>query len=174
MKKTNITNFILPIFLILAFIIFTFLVTKIDVHPAGPKNSKIGFTTFNIAVHNLVGINLLWYKITDWLGLVPVFFAFTLTILGFIQMIKQRSVFKVDKKLLLMGIFYILLIGLYLFFEKWIINFRPVLVEEMLEASYPSSHTMIAISILGTGIYFIKDYIKSKKIYMCISTFLMV
>ena len=138
MKEKKITKFIVPILLIVTFGAFTFLVTKIDVQPVGPENSKIGFATFNMAVHRLVGTHLVWYNITDWLGLVPVYFAFALGVLGFVQLVNRRSIFRIDKKLLLMGGFYILIIGLYVCFEKWIINYRPVVLGKNLEASYPS------------------------------------
>ena len=43
---------------------------------------------------------MLWYDITDWWGFVPLFIAFIYAIIGFIQMIKRRSILKVDKEIL--------------------------------------------------------------------------
>lgn len=173
MKNQNIKKIVLPVVLLGLSVIFTICVTKFDVQPVGPEASLIGFATFNMAIHSSVGTDLMWYTITDWLGLVPVFFAFGLAILGLCQLIKRKSLFRVDKKLLLMGVFYLIIIGIYIFFEKHIINYRPVLIYKNLEASYPSSHTMITIFIMGTGIIFLHDYIKSKKLY-CIICMLMI
>lgn len=170
----NIKQISISIFLLLLSVIFTIMVKTFDVQAVGPENSLIGFACFNLAVHNQIGVNLLWYNITDWLGLIPVFFAFVMAIIGLIQMIKRRSLLKVDKKILLLGGFYLIIITLYILFEKFVINYRPVLLGANLESSYPSSHTMITISILGTGIIFLKDYIKSKKIFTGLTVFLII
>jgi len=169
----KIKKFIFPMLLLLLSVAFTICVKKIDVQPVGPDNSLVGFASINSAIHLKMGTDLLWYNITDWLGLIPVFFAFGMAVLGLCQMIVRRSLFKVDKKLLLLGAFYIIIIGIYVFFEKSIINYRPVLLGKNLEASYPSSHTMITISIMGTGIIFLKDYIKSKKVFTAVSTIML-
>jgi len=169
----KIKKFILPILLLLLSIAFTLCVKTIDVQTVGPENSLIGFASFNSVVHSKVGTDLLWYNITDWLGLVPVFFAFGMAIFGLCQLITRRSLFKVDKKLLILGVIYIIIIVIYIFFEKCIINYRPVLLGKNLEASYPSSHTMITISIMGTGIIFLKNYIKSRRVYAVVSTFML-
>jgi len=169
----KIKKFILPVLLLLLSVVFTICVKTIDVLPVGPENSLVGFACFNSTIHSKVGTNLLWYNITDWLGLVPVFFAFGMAGLGLCQLIARRSLFKVDGKLLLLGAFYIIIIGIYIFFEKCIINYRPVLLGKTLEESYPSSHTMITISIMGTGIIFLKDYIKSQRAYAIVSAFML-
>ena len=165
MKKRIYQKFMEAFILLLLFAIFTVCVKTVDVQSVGPEDSMIGFAKFNTAVHNLAGVNLLWYNITDWLGLVPVIFAFGMAVLGFCQMISRRSLFKVDLSLLLLGTLYILVIGCYIFFEKCVINYRPVILGKNLEASYPSSHIMIAITILWSGLIVLQDYIKSKKTY---------
>ncbi len=170
----KIKKFILPFLLLLLSVVFTICVKTIDVQPVGPENSLVGFASFNYAIHLKVGTGLLWYNITDWLGLVPVFFAFGMAVMGLCQLIARRSLFKVDKKLLILGVFYIIIIAIYIFFEKCIINYRPVLLGKTLEASYPSSHTMITISIIGTGIIFLKDYIKSRRTFAVVSAFMLV
>lgn len=140
------------VFLLLTFILFTVAIIKVDVQAIGPYGSKVGLATINNAVFHFFKVNLLWYHITDWLGLSAVFLALAFAILGLCQLIKRRSLLKVDGDIILLGVVYILIIGCYIFFEKYTINYRPLLLGGNLEASYPSSHTMLVIIIMGTAI----------------------
>jgi undecaprenyl-diphosphatase len=58
---------------------------------------------------------------------------------------------KVDKRILVLGVFYILTLIAYLFFEDVVINYRPVLIEGVLEASYPSSTTLLTMCVMPTA-----------------------
>lgn len=141
-------------------IIYTLLVKYIDVQAIGPNDSLVGFATINNFMFNLTGVNMLWYDITDWWGFVPLFIAFIYAIIGFIQMIKRRSILKVDKEILGLGVYYIIVIGLYIFFETYVINYRPILMDGILEASYPSSHTLLSVCICGSSLIIINIYLK--------------
>jgi len=41
--------------------------------------------------------------------------------------------------------------AVYIFFEKWIVNVRPVLIDGIAEASYPSSTTILVICVMSTA-----------------------
>lgn len=90
------------------------------------------------------------YTITDWLGLVPVFVCIVFGGIGLWQLIKRKNLFKVDKDLIYLGIYDVIVIFGYLFFEMCPINYRPILIEEILEASYPSSTTLLVLSVMPT------------------------
>ena len=135
---------------IVAFILWTFLICLVDVRVIGPQNSSVGFAGINIFVHNLTGVHMLLYHITDWAGLVPVAFMFGFAVLGLIQWIKRKNMFKVDFSILILGIFYIIVTAAYLFFEMFVINYRPVLINGYLEASYPSSTTLLVLCVIPT------------------------
>ena len=142
---------LLPAALWAAFVLFTLLLTCVDVQPIGPQGSAVGFATVNGWAFQLLGVHLLWYHLTDWLGVAAIAIAFGFAVAGLYQWVKRKSIRKVDRYILALGGFYLLVIACYLFFEKVVINCRPILMDGNLEASYPSSHTMIVVSIMATA-----------------------
>ena len=137
--------------LLLMFILWTVAVSTIDVHAIGPGGSKVGFATLNEWFHRHTGVHMVLYHITDWLGLVPVAVGFGFAILGLAQWINRKSILKVDFDILVLGGFYILTLAGYLLFEEFVINYRPVLINGYLEASYPSSTTLLVLCVMPTA-----------------------
>ena len=154
----------LGVILLIISIIYTIAVKNIDVSSIGPNNSSVGFSKINSTVHNKFDFNEKWYKITKYVGFIPfalvAFYGFT----GLIQLIERKSLKKVDKKLIYLGIFYIIFVLIYFFFEKVIINYRPVLIDGELEASYPSSHTLMAVCLCGSSMIISKNFVKNELI----------
>ena len=136
--------------LIGAFSLLTVLIQWVDVQAVGQNGTKIGFADFNVWFHQLTGVHMTIYTITDWLGLVPIFIASSFGVLGLVQLIKRRSLLKVDPDILILGAYYVLVTACYLIFEMIPINYRPVLIEGRLEASYPSSTTLLVLSVMPT------------------------
>ena len=136
--------------LLAAFACWTVLIRCADVRPAGPNGSTVGLAAFNVWFHHTAGVHMPLYTVTDWLGLVPIAVCLGFAVLGFRQMTGRRSLPKVDRDLLLLGGYYILVIFAYLFFEMVPINYRPVLIGGSLEASYPSSTTLLVLSVMPT------------------------
>ena len=136
--------------LLAAFGLWTVLIQTVDVRPAGPDGSRIGLAAFNIRFHSLTGVHMALYTLTDWLGLVPVGVCLFFAGVGLRQLIGRKSLLKVDPDILLLGVHYILVISGYLFFEAVPINYRPVLINGVLEASYPSSTTLLTLSVMPT------------------------
>ena len=136
--------------LIGAFALWTVLIQWVDVQAVGQNGTKIGLAGFNVWFHQLTGVHMTLYTITDWLGLVPIFICMCFGVLGLEQLIKRRSLRKVDTDILLLGVYYVLVIACYLIFEMIPINYRPVLIEGRLEASYPSSTTLLVLSVMPT------------------------
>ena len=162
MKKENKKNFFIAVFLLITFVLWTVSVRFIDVGTIGPRNSAVGFSTINKFVHSLTGVNMSLYTITDWLGLVPIFFAFGFAILGLIQWIKRKNILKVDYSILVLGGFYIATITDYILFEMVIVNYRPILINGYLEVSYPSSTTLLVLCVMPTAIMQFNTRIKNK------------
>lgn len=164
-KKTKIHLTVTSI-LFLTFAIFTVLVRVVDVMPVGPQHTRVGFATVNLYVSELTGINMLWYDITDWLGVAVIAAALGFSFLGLYQLVKRRSIKKVDPGLLLLGVFYILVIAIYILFEFLVVNYRPVILSQNLEPSYPSSHTMAAVCIMATAMVQYRHLLRGKRLLL--------
>lgn len=164
----NKKNILICILLVLISIIYTILVKYVDTSIIGPNGSVVGFSSLNSFVFNLTGNNMTLYKITEVLGFIPILIALMYAVIGLIQVIDRKSL-KVDKELIALGILYVVVILIYVFFEKCIINYRPVLIDGILEASYPSSHTLLSVCICGSVLLINKYLFNNKKIYRYIN-----
>lgn len=134
-----------------AFILWTAAVCTVDVQTVGPRGSSVGLASFNRAVHNFTGVHWKLYCITDWLGLVPVAFMFGFALLGLWQLGERKDIRKVDRSILLLGGLYLVVAAAYLLFEEFAVNYRPVLIGGFLEASYPSSTTLLVLTVMPTA-----------------------
>jgi len=158
MKKTK--SLWIGLAFLAAFALWTVLIRFIDVQAIGPNGSSVGFAALNKAVHETIGVHWGLYTVTDWLGLIPIVFVLGFAILGLVQLVRRRSLFKVDCSILVLGGFYIVVMAMYLLFEEVVINYRPVLIDSNLEASYPSSTTMLALCVLPTAMMQLKSRIR--------------
>lgn len=160
MKKK--THFLLSFCCLAAFIGWTAAVSMIDVKAIGPDCSTVGFAQLNRIFHDFTGVNMGLYVTTDWLSLIPVLFAAGFALLGLRQWIQRKSIFKVDRSILALGGFYLVTLGAFLFFETFVVNYRPVLIEGVMEASYPSSTTMLVICVMPTAALQLKERISNQ------------
>lgn len=145
------------------FALLILLVKTFDVEMVGPKGTAIGLSHINKAVHEFLGENMLWYDITDILGLVAITVVAVFAVLGAIQLIKRKSIKKVDMKILTLGGLYAVMMLFYVLFEVVIINYRPIIMPDSTEpeAAFPSSHTMLVCVIMCSAVMVMKDYIKN-------------
>lgn len=170
MKKDNWKNFCIAICMLVVFLLWTVAVRFIDMQAIGPQESIVGLATINQFVHNLTGVHLSLYTITDWLGLVPLIFVMGFGTLGLIQWIKRKHLLKVDYSILILGGFYIVVMAVYVLFEMFIVNYRPVLIGGILEASYPSSTTILVMCVMLTAIMQFNTRIKNNILRRSISS----
>lgn len=134
----------------LLFGIWTALVRTVNVCPAGETNTEIGFANVNGWFHEWTGVHMGIYRVTDWLSIVPVAVCLYFAFVGAKQLFARKSLRKVDRDLILLGAYYLLVIGAYLLFEQFPVNYRPVFLEGRMEASYPSSTTLLVLSVMPT------------------------
>ena len=168
MEKKNKKMLVVGASLLASFALWTVLVCFVDVQAIGPDGSSVGFSTLNGFMHELTGVNWFLYTITDWLGLVPIGVALGFAILGLAQLIKRKSLRKVDYSILALGGFYIVVMSVYILFEIVVINHRPTLINGYLEASYPSSTTMLVMCVMPTAMMQLRARIKNKVFSRCV------
>ena len=161
MKRNNKKYLCISVCTFTAFILWTVAVTFVDVQPVGPLQSCVGFALVNSYVHNLIGVHMTLYTITDWLSIIPSVFIAGFGTLGLMQLIKRKNILKVDYSILALGGFYIAVMAAYILFEIFAVNYRPVLIDGLLEASYPSSTTLLVLCVMPTAAMQIKERLKN-------------
>lgn len=156
------------------FVVWTVLIRVVDVHALGVNGTNIGFATWNCWFHKVTGVHMTLYVITDWLGLVPVFVCLIFGGMGLVQLVQRKSLFKVDRDIIILGIYYIIVIGCYLIFEMIPINYRPILIQGMMEVSYPSSTTLLVLAVMPTLAEQVNRRMKNGVLKKMINIFLVV
>ena len=148
----------------LLFAVLIILVRFVDVQAIGPEGTRIGLSHVNRFVLETLGVHMLWYEITDWLGIAAIGTALLFAVVGLAQWVKRKSIWKVDREILALGALYLIVIGLYVLFELVIVNYRPIIMPGSVhpEASFPSSHTMLVCVIMGSAIPLLGKYVKSE------------
>ena len=157
--------------LLTAFLVWTILIQTVDVQPVGQNGTNIGFAAMNVWFFRLTGVHMAIYTVTDWLGLVPILICMIFGGIGFVQFINRRSLLRVDIDLILLGVYYILVIIGYLVFEMIPINYRPIPIDGYMEASYPSSTTLLVLSVMPTLSFQANRRVKRRRLRAGINLF---
>ena len=153
MKKNGKRQLFSGLFLLVFFLLWTQAIKLIDVQPAGETQTPVGFASLNGWFHSLTGVHMAIYDLTDLLSVIPLGVCALFGLLGVVQLIRRKSLWKVDRDILLLGIYYVVVIGAFCLFEVFPVNFRPIFIEGKLEASYPSSTTLLVLSVMPTLIF---------------------
>lgn len=161
MKKKSLIYMIVAILLAAAFCVLTVLLVSVDVRPAGESGAPVGLATLNEAVFETVGQNEIALTVSKLSGLCMIAAVGAFGVLGLVQIIRRKGIFRADKELYFMACGLIALAAAYVLFEIFVINYRPVLDEGQLAASYPSSHTMLAVAVAGMGMAYIVRRVRS-------------
>lgn len=164
MKKSYFKSYVVAGILIGLFILLTIAIQRVDVRPVGPEGSSVGFSTVNQWASQRLGVHFRLYTITDWLSIAALLTALGFAALGVIQWIKRKNLLRVDRELLVLGGFYLIVFFAYGFFEFHVINYRPVLIEGRLEASYPSSTTVLMLCVMPTAMMQVHRLIQNGRI----------
>lgn len=155
---------------IAAFVIWTLAVLNVDVKPLGVNGTNIGFSSLNCWFHQQTGVHMKLYSITDWLGLIPIAACVCFCIFGLAQWMKRHSIRKVDYDMILLGAYFIVVISGYLLFEMIPVNYRPVLINGMAEVSYPSSTTLLVLTVMPACIFQINRRVGNQSVRKILNT----
>ena len=169
MKQETQKNFRIAMCLMAAFALWTAAVGFVDVQAIGPQGSAVGFATLNGFFHNLTGVHMSLYLITDWLSLIPLGFVPGFALLGLVQWIKRRKLLSVDYSILVLGGFYVVVMAVFVLFELFVVNYRPVLIGGQLEASYPSSTTMLVMCVMPTAMMQLNARLRNQALRRCVT-----
>lgn len=158
----------------IAFTLWTWVIRVVDVRIAGESHTLVGFATINCRFHDLTGVHMGLYTATDWLGLVPIFVCLVFGLVGLFQLIRRKRPHKVDMDILLLGVYYVLVMGAYLLFEHIPVNYRPILIDGRQEASYPSSTTLLVLSVMPTLVFQARRRILNRRLQSWITRLVIV
>ncbi len=161
MKKKGLIYMIVATVLAAAFCVLTVLLVSVDVRPAGESGAPVGLATLNEAVFEAVGQNETALAVSEITGLCMIAAVGAFGVLGLVQIIRCKGILRADKELYFMACGLITLAAAYVLFEIFVINYRPVLDQGELAASYPSSHSMLAVAVAGMGMAYIVRRVKS-------------
>ena len=153
------------------FLALIVLLCLVDRAPVGAGDTTLGLAKLNVMMYKAVGvggsggsgIRMGLYKMTECLGYFSILVLCVFALLGLVQLIRRRSLKKVDRQILAMGGLFVLTLILYVFFNKVVVNYRPMVLpgESGPEPSFPSSHTMLVMVILGSVCMVLGKYIRT-------------
>jgi undecaprenyl-diphosphatase len=139
------TLLVLGVVLFVAFAAFTFLAKTYDVAPVGYNGAEVGFSTINATAHGMFPGDEGSYEISKVLGYICLMAAAVNGLEAVIDFLRHRGrISHMHKRNIITCIYYVFVGGFYVLFEFVVINTRPISAE----ASYPSSHTMLALCVL--------------------------
>ncbi len=161
MKKNNI-NLIITSLLFATFSIFTILLRIVDIGINKTTRTKIGLSSINQPIATAIGTSSAWNTISAITFVLAGLVLAALITIAIIEFAKNKNIFKINPKLLYLIGLYALAGIFYLIFEICIINYRPVLEDGLIKASYPSSHTLLICVICISACFIVPDYIKNK------------
>ncbi|MBO7561022.1 phosphatase PAP2 family protein [Candidatus Saccharibacteria bacterium] len=154
-------------------IAFTVALKFVDVRPVGPAMTEVGFGTTNSTIFTSITPEKNWLTVSNIMIGAIIVAGVLFVLLGFWQLIKRKSFKEVDWSIKMLAVTYVLMLGVYIFFEKiCVFNYRPVLIDGNLEPSFPSSHTLFATTIALTVMMILPNYVKSKAICLILDVIL--
>lgn len=155
----------------LLFVVWTLVVKFVDVQVGGESNVAIGLGSLNIGFFDAVGSSNFWQSVTKYLGYLTILVVVGLLVWQLVLMIRQKSWRLARHWWVLDGVL-VALVVTYLLFETLVINERPILVDGVAGASYPSSHGMLFMTILPLAILTIWREIKCRPLNVILTVVL--
>ncbi len=149
--KTRKATFVQPVIMLTVFLLFTILTAMVDYKPIGPRGSEVGLAAVNGFLHSYFGYNDLFYVLSKLLGYICFLIPVVNLGVAIRDIYRKKSLFKVGPDVIGAFCVYVLMALCYILFDTVVLNCRPVLMDGQLEASYPSSHTLLAVTLTLTA-----------------------
>ncbi|MBE5829388.1 MAG: phosphatase PAP2 family protein [Butyrivibrio sp.] len=153
-----------PLVMLVVTILFSVLTFVVDRKPIGYDGTTVGFSSINGLFAGSFGYNPVMDTLSDIAMYLSFLVVAAFAFIGVMQLIRGKSLSKVDKVIIGLGILYVVVAVLYVAFDKIPINYRPILQpgETELETSFPSTHTLVICTVLGSGIVAAKRLFKNE------------
>ena len=173
-KKSAGISFAAAIIAAVLFLVWTALLLTVDLHPSGPCDSVVGLSGLNeymLGIQKSVPDNIqnIFYNASEMIGTLSLAVMAAFAFFGVVQLVKRKSLKKIDLNLYFLAALYALMLALYVFFEMVVVNCRPILVEGVLEASYPSSHTVLTACVMFSAAFILCGYMKGRALRVIIN-----
>lgn len=123
----------------------------VDRQPIAGDGSLVGLATFNLNARAILGQSDLMEKVSNLLLVIPAASALAFAVIGVRQLVQSRSRAGVDRNLWWLLALYGAMLVLYVLFNCISPNNRPILEDGMCEPSFPSSHTLLAVTMCGSA-----------------------
>ena len=158
-------RWILPCAFLALFLLLILLLKTVDVAPIGPEGTAVGLSRINGAARERLPFRPAVYAVTEALGALALLTCLAFALLGLCQLVRRKSLFRVDRALFLLAGLYVLTLLAYVLFEKAALNFRPVILPGAAEPepSFPSSHTVLSCVAFGSAVLLIPGYIRDPR-----------
>ena len=145
------------------FLLLIILLKTVDVSPVGPMGTSVGFSHINASFQEAHSFHEIFYKISKLLGVLTLATAAFFAAAGMFQWITRKKLLRVDLEIRVLAVLYVMIAALYVFFEKVIINYRPMIMPDgdAPEASFPSTHTFLVCTIMGSAIFVLNALVKN-------------
>lgn len=145
------------------FLLLIILLKTVDVAAVGPMGTSVGFSSINASFQAAHTFNKTFYTISKLLGVLTIATAAFFAGVGVFQWIKRKKLLKVDLEIRVLAVLYAAIVVLYVFFEKVVINYRPMIMPDgdAPEPSFPSTHTFLVCMIMGSAIFVFNRLIKN-------------
>lgn len=149
-----------------------FIVLLIVVKTVNVKTNALGIEVGLYSINNslLPSVSITEFgSLSDILMLISFVFFGIVGLMGISEFLKKRSLRKVNHIYYLYVCMLLLIVIIYLFFEIVTVNYRPILIDGVKEASFPSSHIFITSSLVLCSCYVFSKYIGknySKSLYI--------
>lgn len=165
MRRKSLDIIISILWLIL--LIFTILVSFVDVKIFNVTNTKIGLYSLNkIFLVNSINSNYI-NIISNGIFLICLLVIILMLLLITFEYFKTK---KINKNNLNFFIHFLIMVLIWIIFDKiLIINYRPILINGNIEGSYPSTHVMVSTFVLLFLSDQLKKIFKNDKIFYIIS-----
>ncbi len=153
-----------PLVMLVVTILFSVLTFVVDRKPIGYDGTSVGFSSINGLFAGSFGYNPVMDTLSDIAMYLSFLVVAAFAFFGVMQLIRGKSLSRVDKVIIGLGILYVIVAVLYVAFDKIPINYRPILQpgETELETSFPSTHTLVICTVLGSGIVAAKRLFKNE------------